>query len=99
MAKQKNKENSTGDHKEKTMLLKVDALAHAKIKSIAESTSMTQPNVVNLILSDVLSKHSDTYIAQIQKIHARETLKKLDAVAAENEAKREQLKKILEETE
>lgn len=86
----------TGDFKNKQMILTLDPQKHSWVKNIAQATGMSQPNVVNLILSEATKAHADDYIEQIKKMHANEALKKLQAEATANEAEQKRLKQLLD---
>ncbi len=98
MTKQKKEknENVSGEAREKQMILKLDHHKHAWVKSIAEATGTTQPNVVNLILAEASKAHADDYIDQIKRLHAKEALKQLEAEHYEKEAEIKRLKELLD---
>lgn len=89
------KEQGSGDFGFKQMILKVDTDKHSWIKTIAEETGMTQPNVVNLILGEATKHEPTAYIDQIKKLNAKEALKDLEEKARTIESERKRLTDML----
>ncbi len=82
--------------KDKTMILALDPILHSWVKRIADSTdNMTQPKVVKLILAEAAKVHADDYIEQINKMNAKDELKKLNDEFEALEAKRKKLNDLL----
>ena len=88
----------TGDiRKDTAMILKLDPVKHAWIKQIAESTGMTQPNVVNLVLSKAISEPSADYIGEIKRANAAEQMKQLEERQKALDLEKQRLKEMLED--
>lgn len=95
MRKKQPQQIASGDHKDKQMILKLDPHKHSWVKNIADKTGMTQPNVVNLILGEATKAHADDYIEQIQRMNAKEALKKLEEDSKHLEAEKKRLQDLL----
>lgn len=97
MSKKKLDERESEGTKEKQMILKLDPQKHSWVKTIADSApELSMPKVINLILGEATKTPASHYIEQIQKMHAKEALKKLDADSAAMETERKRLKDLLE---
>lgn len=79
----------------KQMILKVDSTTHHWIKTIAEQTDTTQPNVVNLILSEAIKNEPTEYINRIKKVNAKQELQKIEEEIKTKEAERKRLTEVL----
>ncbi len=90
-------ETKANDSRDKQMILKLDPAKHSWVKAIADSApELSMPKVINLILGEATKTPPTHYIEQIQKMHAKEALKKLDEDAENMEIERKRLKDLLE---
>ena len=96
MPKQKKQTVVLDVSRDKKMILALDPAKHSWVKSIADATGMAQPKVVNLIIAEASKVHADDYIAQINKLNAKDKLAEIEEKAKQLESERKRLKDLLD---
>lgn len=79
----------------KRMILPLPTPIHTWVKTIAEATGMTQPNVVTLALEQAVKTPVSQYIDTIKQAQAERELAALDAEEEALRAKRKRLTDLL----
>lgn len=86
---------SSGDYTEKKMLLALPATIHSWVKNIADSTGMTQPNIVKLVLDEAFQAPTSDYVSKIKRTHAEQELKRLEEQEQALKAEKKRLQDLL----